>query len=158
MIALSLAMPAWCADRPGSISGFVRNAQGVPQMGAAVELLGSAFQSFEVFTDEKGFFKAAGLVPGTYSEKASAPSFLPTLKEKINLKAGSGVLLNLTLSTIFDAIQFSPRREGSDDGDWGWVLRSAANRPVLRVLPDGSAVMVAKGNSSNRDLKGTLSF
>ena len=157
MVVLGLAIPGWCADRSASISGFVRNSQGVPQMGAAVELLGSAFQSFEVFTDEKGFFKATGLVPGMYSVKVSAPSFLPTLKEKISLKAGGGVLLNLTLSTIFDAIQFSPRREGTDDGDWGWVLRSAANRPVLRVLPDGSAVMVAKGNSS-RDLKGTLSF
>ncbi len=158
MIALGLTVPGWCADRSASISGFVRNANGTPQMGAAVEVLGSAIETFKVFTDEKGFFSASGLVPGVYSLRVSAPSFLPTLREKISLRAGAGVLLNLTLSTIFDAIQFAPRRAGADDGDWDWVLRSTANRPVLRILPDGSAVMVAKGNQSDRDLKGTLSF
>jgi carboxypeptidase family protein len=158
VIALGLTSPAWCGERAATISGFVRNAQGKPQMGAAVEVLGSAIETFKVFTDEKGFFRAVGLVPGVYSVKVSAPSFLPTLREKINVKAGAGVLLNLTLSTIFDAIQFAPRRDGVDDGDWDWVLRSAANRPILRVLPDGSAVVVAKDGKPDRDLKGTLSF
>jgi hypothetical protein len=158
VIALGLALPGWCAERSATISGFVRNAQGAPQMGAVVEVLGSAFENFRVFTDEKGFFSASGLIPGVYSVKVSAPSFLPTLREKIGLKAGAGVLLNLTLSTIFDAIQFAPRREGTDDGDWDWVLRSASNRPVLRLLPDGSPVVIAKGDQSNRDLKGTLCF
>src|SRR5215469_7607568 len=159
VIALGLAIPAWCGERSATISGFVRNAQGAPQMGAAVEVLGSAFDTIRVFTNEKGFFRATGLLPGIYTVKASAPSFLPTLREKISLKAGAGVLLNLTLSTIFDAIQLAPRREGTDDGDWDWVLRSTANRPVLRVLPDGSPVMVAKADQSRHpDLKGTLSF
>jgi Carboxypeptidase regulatory-like domain len=158
-IALGLAVPAWCGERSATISGFVRNAQGAPQMGAAVEVLGSAFDTIKVFTNEKGFFTASGLVPGMYSVKVSAPSFLPTLREKISLRSGAGVLLNLTLSTIFDAIQLAPRREGTDDGDWDWVLRSTANRPILRVLPDGSPVTVAKADSSRRpDLKGTLSF
>lgn len=157
-IALCLVIPAWCGERSATISGFVRNAQGAPQMGAVVEVLGSAFDSIKIFTNEKGFFSASGLVPGMYSVKVSAPSFLPTLREKVGLKAGAGVLLNLTLSTIFDAIQLAPRREGSDDGDWDWVLRSTANRPVLRVLPDGSPVMVAKADQSHPDLKGTLSF
>ena len=158
-IALGLTMPAWCGERSATISGFVRNSQGAPQMGAAVEVLSSAFDSIKVFTNEKGFFSASGLLPGTYAVKVSAPSFLPTLREKISLKSGAGVLLNLTLSTIFDAIQFAPRREGTDDGDWDWVLRSTANRPVLRVLPDGSPVMVAKADQTQRpDLKGTLSF
>src|SRR6266550_9522285 len=128
-------------------------------MGAAVEVLGSAFENFRVFTDEKGFFRASGLIPGVYSIKVSAPSFLPTLREKIGLKAGAGVLLNLTLSTIFDAIQFAPRREGTDDGDWDWVLRSTSNRPVLRILPDGSPVVVpAKAGEPTPDLRGTLSL
>ena len=158
VIALGVVLPGWCAERSATISGFVRNAEGAPQMGAVVEVLGSAFENFRVFTDEKGFFSASGLIPGVYSIKVSAPSFLPTLREKIGLKAGAGVLLNLTLSTIFDVIQFAPRREGTDDGDWDWVLRSASNRPVLRLLPDGSPVVIAKGEQSRRDLKGTLSF
>src|SRR6266404_1185273 len=158
VVALGLTLPAWGVERSASISGYVRNPNGVPQMGAAVEVLGSAMQTFKVFTDDKGFFTATGLLPGVYSLKISAPSFLPTLREKIGVKAGASVLLNLTLSTLFDAIQFAPRRGNADDGDWDWVLRSTANRPVLRVLPDGSPVTVAKADVSGHELKGTLSF
>ena len=158
VVALGLTLPAWCAERSASISGYVRNANGVPQMGAAVEVLGSAIQSLRVFTDERGFFTASGLLPGTYSVKVSAPSFLPTLREKIGVRAGASILLNLTLNTLFDAVQFAPRHGGDDDGDWDWVLRSTANRPVLRILPDGSPVVVAKASQSGSDLRGTLSF
>jgi hypothetical protein len=162
VVALGLALPLWCAgadhsERVATISGYVRNAGGVPQMGVAVEVLGTAIQSLRVFTDENGFFTAAGLAPGNYSVKVSAPAFLPTLREKINVRAGANVLLNLTLSTLFDAVQFTPRRGGSESGDWDWVLRSTANRPILRLLPDGSPVLVTKA-SDTPDFRGTLSF
>lgn len=156
-IVLGLALPSWCADRAASITGYIRNSAGTPQMGAVVQVLGSAAQVFSFITDDKGFFRASGLVPGVYSVKASAPAFLPTLREKVNLKAGATVLLNLTLSTVFDALEITPRRGTSEDGDWDWVLRSAANRPVLRILPDGSPVMMASKSTSS-DLKGALSF
>ena len=150
VVVLGLALPVLCAasDRTATISGYVRNANGVPQMGAAVDLLGTALQSSRVFTDENGFFSAAGLVPGSYSLKVSAPAFLPTLREKISLRAGASILLNLTLSTLFDSVQFSPRRGTTDDGDWDWVLRSTANRPILRILPDGSPAVVAKSTET----------
>jgi len=127
-------------------------------MGAVVDVLGSALQRLRIFTDENGFFSASGLVPGYYTLKVSAPSFLPTLRDKINVRAGASVLLNLTLSTLFDSVQFTPRHGTTDNGDWDWVLRSTANRPVLRMLPDGSAVVVAKGPEQTPDLRGTLSF
>jgi hypothetical protein len=158
VVALGLALPAWSADRTAVISGYVRDAGGVPQMGAAVDVLGSALESLRVFTDDQGFFSIRGLTPGTYTIKVSAPAFLPTLREKIAAKAGANVLLNLTLSTLFDAVQFAPRRGAADDGDWDWVLRSTANRPVLRILPDGSPAIVARANGSGPDLKGTFSF
>jgi hypothetical protein len=157
VIALGLALPLWCADKPASITGYVHSSTGAPQMGAVVEVLGTASQVFKLVTDDKGLFIATGLVPGLYSVKVSAPAFLPPLREKISLKAGASVLLNLTLSTVFDALQFTPRRGTSEDGDWDWVLRSAANRPVLRILPDGSPVMVADKSTSG-ELKGSLSF
>jgi Carboxypeptidase regulatory-like domain len=157
VVALSLTLPSWCADKSASIVGYVRNSTGAPQTGAVVEVLGTASQVFRLVTDDKGLFSAIGLVPGIYSVKVSAPAFLPTLREKISLKAGASILLNLTLSTVFDALQFTPRRGTSEDGDWDWVLRSTANRPVLRILPDGSPVMVAD-KSTSTDLKGTLSF
>jgi hypothetical protein len=157
VVAFSLALPSWGADKSASIAGYVHNASGAPQIGAVVEVMGSAAQVLNLVTDDKGAFRASGLLPGIYNVKVSAPAFLPTLREKISLKAGANVLLNLTLSTVFDALQFTPRQGTSEDGDWDWVLRSTANRQVLRILPDGSPVTVADKSSSS-DLKGTLSF
>jgi hypothetical protein len=156
VIVFGLTLPAWGGDKSASISGFVRNVGGMPQMGAGVEVLGATMGGLKVFTDERGFFRATGLTPGIYTLKASAPAFLPTLRERISLKAGANVIVTMTLTTIFDAINFS-RRTGADDGDWDWILRSAANRPVLRILPDGSPVMVS-GKQDSPDLRGTLSF
>jgi hypothetical protein len=160
VVLLGLALPVWCnaADKTATISGYVRNANGVPQMGAMVDVLGSALQRLRIFTDENGFFSAKVLAPGNYSLRVSAPAFLPTLRDKINVRAGASVLLNLTLTTLFDSIQFAPRRGNADNGDWDWVLRSTANRPILRVLPDGTPVMAASKPPQSPDLRGTLSF
>lgn len=157
-MVLTMAAPSWCGNSPGTISGYVRDASGAPQMGAVVEILGSAAQALRVFTDDRGFYSVASLLPGTYSIKVSAPSFLPTLREKIGVRAGSKMMVNLTLTTLFEAIQLVPMRNTVDDDDWKWTLRSVANRPILRVLEDGTTVVAQDGESSGRDLKGTLTF
>ena len=156
VVALGLTLPVWAVERPGSISGYVRSASGVPQMGAVVEVLGSVVSTMKVFTDENGFYRAGGLLPGVYSIKASAPSFLPTLRESVGIHAGASLMLNLKLNTIFDAVQFVPARGKDEDDDWKWVLRSASNRPILRVLEDRSPKLEAE--KSDSELKGTVSF
>ncbi len=168
LLAIALALPVLAADRPASISGYVRNAAGVPQMGALVEVLGSAAHNLKVFTDENGFYSAAGLLPGVYSVKAYSPSFLPALRERIGLRPGSSVMVNLKLSGLFEAIQLPAMRGPADDDDWKWVLRSASNRPILRMLEDASLVPVTaaevgetggdKPGVDKHDLRGTLSF
>ena len=162
LLLVALALPVLAADRPGyaSVSGYVRSAAGVPQMGAMVEVLGSAAHSFKVFTDENGFYSASGLLPGIYNIKAYSPSFLPALRERVGLTPGSSVLVDLKLSGLFEAIQLPAMRgtaAGQDD-DWKWVLRSASNRPILRMLEDGSVAPAAESADPNHELKGTLSF
>ena len=158
LIALGLVPSLWAVERPASISGYVRSATGVPQMGAMVEVLGSAVQTFKVFTDENGFYSASGILPGVYNLKVSAPSFLPALRERVGLRPGSAVIVNVTLATLFDAIQLAPWRGPAEDDDWKWVLRSVSNRPILRVLEDGSPVLVSQAEQDGHELKGTLSF
>ncbi|HEY1270918.1 MAG TPA: carboxypeptidase-like regulatory domain-containing protein, partial [Terriglobales bacterium] len=155
MLALGLVMPAAATSKPGSISGCVRDSAGVPQMGAAVEILGSASRAMKVFTDDRGFYTIAGLVPGVYNLRVSAPSFLPALRERIGLRPGGSMVVNVTLSTIFEAFQLSPHRGITEEDDWKWTLRSAANRPVLRYDDEGP-VVVAEGDGHT--LKGRLSF
>src|SRR5208282_5078513 len=161
-VVASTAVPAWCGNTSGAISGaisgYVRDGSGVPQMGAAVEILGSAAQVLKVFTDDRGFYSVASLLPGTYSVKVSAPSFLPSLREKIGVRAGAKLMVNVTLTTLFEAIQLVPVRGGVDDDDWKWTLRSVANRPILRVLEDGTTVVAQSGEAANHGLKGSVTF
>jgi hypothetical protein len=158
VLMLGLALPVWSADRPGTISGYVRAASGIPQMGAMVEVLGAAAYTLKVFTDENGFYSAAGLLPGVYNLKVSAPAFLPTLREHVGLRAGGNAVVNVTLTTLFEAIQMAPVRGSADEDDWKWVLRSVSNRPILRVLDDPSHVLISESARGDRELRGTLSF
>ena len=151
---VALSVPAWAAQRPGGISGYVRDASGSPQMGAVVVIAGTAVRALTVFTDVAGFYSATDLLPGLYSIKVSAPSFLPASVEKVGLHPGTTVRVNVTLNTLLNAIQVGPLRgAAADDDDWKWTLRSVANRPVLRVFDNPSA-----GEQHNSDLKGSLSF
>ena len=163
LLMLGLALPAWSADRPGTISGYVRAAGGSPQMGAAVEVLGAAAQGLKVFTDEHGFYSAEGLLPGVYNLKVSAPAFLPALREHVGLHAGGNTVVNVTLNTLFDAIQITPAHTPAERDNWKWVLRSVSNRPILRLVDDPSAdnqslILLGDSERSDRELKGSLSF
>lgn len=155
VILMALALPAWSEAgkiSAGTISGYVRDRSGAPQMGAAVEVLGSAAK--RVFTDDRGFYSIASLLPGTYSLKVSAPSFLPSLREKIGLRAGAKLMVNITLTNLFQAIQLINLPPQVDQDDWKWTLRSVSNRPILRALPDGTTAIVENGD----DLKANLTL
>ena len=153
-LIVALSFPAWAADRPAVISGYVRDAAGTPQMGAVVQIAGAASRNLTVFTDGTGFFSATGLLPGIYSVKISAPSFLPAMLEKVGLRPGDDIHLRVTLNTLLNAVNIEPRVKAIDDDDWKWTLRSAVNRPVLRVFDDPTSDV----EQQNHELKASLSF
>src|SRR5690242_3736261 len=107
LVVLTFAAGASAAVNPGAISGYVRSSSGTPQMGAIVEVL-SAGTPLLAQTDAKGFYSIKGLLPGLYAIKVSAPSFLPSIREKINLQSGSTLVINVTLNTLFEALQMLP--------------------------------------------------
>ncbi len=165
-IALMLvaSLPAAAQAHGGSISGQVRNSSGVPQMGAMVRVFttaSAAGTATTVFTDEQGHYSASNLGPGTYQVKVSAPSFLPSLRENVALRAGAHMVVNVTLNTLFEAIQLIPpgTRAPQDEEDWKWTLRSAVNRPILRLRDDGPLVVVSRSeNGDDRALKASVAF
>ena len=79
------------------------------------------------------------MLPGLYTLKVSAPSFLPALREKVGLRPGASLNVNVTLSTLLGVMQLGPIRNLPDDDDWKWTLRSVANRPILRIFDDPAA-------------------
>jgi Carboxypeptidase regulatory-like domain len=160
-LVLALALPVCATVTPGSIAGVVKSATGVPQMGAAVQVFNSATSALTVFTDANGSFSVSEISPGNYNVKVTAPSFLPSLRENVAVKAGASLIVNITLNTLFEAIQLVPprRRTAEEQDDWKWTLRSAANRPILRVLEEGPLVVVSKSDNDNdRALKARVAF
>lgn len=151
---LGLALPACAAERLGTISGYIRNAVGDAQMGAVIQILGAADHTLTVFSDGAGYYTATGLIPGFYSLKVTAPSFLPMLRERVGVRAGASIHVNFTLNTLLDVLQLGPGRTIPDDDGWKWTLRSVANRPILRVVTDPSA----RPEKPDHEFTGSLAF
>jgi len=138
----------------GAISGVVKDGAGKPQMGAMVEIFTSAAAvGTTVFTDAQGIYNVENLPPGTYQIRASAAWFLPTLKENVGLRAGTRVLVNLTLNAMAGAMQSLPMRRSASTkpDDWHWTLRSQANRPVLRAVAQNSDDSPGSADATKKD-------
>jgi hypothetical protein len=98
-VAVSLCISAGAGVAPGSISGSVKDTSGVAQMGAVVEMLAvGTGQRLLAYSDADGHFSVAGLPPGNYDLRVTAPSFLPTVREDIALAAGGIKVVNVTLT------------------------------------------------------------
>jgi hypothetical protein len=127
----------------------VRDTQGVAQMGALVQVLAAGPVSVATaITDMYGRYRIANLVPGKYQVRATAALFVPATRRNLQLATGMRATVNLTLTMLSEPAAWLPaeRRKADEPGDdWTWTLRSAANRPILRVLGDGEIVTVASG-------------
>jgi hypothetical protein len=141
---LTASAAGWAA--PAAVSGVVRDAQGVVQMGALIQVLGSdSALVATALTDLHGHYLIANLVPGKYEVRASAALFVPTMRGNLQLKPGVRAVVNLTLNAMFDAAAWLPaerRKADEPSDDWKWTLRSAANRPILRIFDDDGDLVV----------------
>jgi len=157
-VLIALGSASLCGAAPGSVSGTVRDSSGVPQIGAEVQMLGPDLAVIaSVYTDAEGRFTIPSVLPGRYAFKATGSWFLPSLRENVRVRANT--VVNLTLNTLYEAMQWLPAEPRSGDAqkdDWAWTLRSAANRPLLRWLEDGPLVVVSDGAGAHPRLKARL--
>ncbi|MBB5338177.1 carboxypeptidase regulatory-like domain-containing protein [Tunturiibacter gelidoferens] len=130
-----------------AVSGVVRDAQGVAQLGALVQVIAAdSAMAGTAFTDLHGRYFISHLLPGQYEVRASAALFVPAMRGNLQLQSGAQAVVNLTLSTLFESTAWLPaeRRKADEPGDdWKWTLRSVANRPILRLTEDGDVIMVS---------------
>ena len=125
-----------------TVSGMVRDAEGVPQMGAlVVALLPDTTIGASAITDARGRYHFT-LRPGSYRIQATAALFLPAVRERLQVLRGGRTIVNLTMATLLAPGGWLPasHRSGSEPSDdWMWTLRSSASRPILRFdAPDSS--------------------
>jgi len=140
--------PCFAASSDAVLRGVVRDSQGTPQLGAVVELLtGDASLIATAFTDDHGRYRMAAILPGRYQLRASAAFFVPVTRTNLHLQAGAQMVLNLTMSTLFEAESWLPaqkRRADEPADDWKWTLRSVASRPLLRLVdPSDKTVSIS---------------
>jgi len=150
-VMLSLVSGVCFAAPSAVVSGVVRDTQGVAQLGAMVQVLAANSVSVgTAFTDLYGRYRIANLVPGKYEVRATAALYVPASRADLRLATGARATVNLTLTTLFDPAAWLPaeRRKPDEPGDdWTWTLRSAANRPILRMMDDGQVVLVTAGGA-----------
>lgn len=153
-LMLSLASGVSAAAATAAVSGVVRDTQGVAQMGAMVQVLAANSVSVATaFTDMYGRYRIANLIPGRYQVRATAALFVPATRGNLQLRTGMRATVDLTLSMLSDPASWLPaqRRKPDEPGDdWTWTLRSAANRPILRMLGDGEIISVAQADEGSR--------
>jgi hypothetical protein len=142
------------AATAATVSGVVRDARGVAQMGAMVEVLAASGSVGTAFTDMAGRYRIANLLPGQYQVRATAALFMPATRGNLRLSTGMRATVNLTLSMLSDTAVWLPavRRKADEPGDdWTWTLRSAANRPILRMMGDGEVVLASPDAKEGRN-------
>ena len=146
MLLLTVAVRV-AAGQGAAVSGVVRDAQGVAQLGALVQVVANDSAVLgTAFTDLHGRYLIPHLLPGRYDVRASAALFVPAMRGNLQLRAGAQAVVNLTLNTLFESATWIPaerRKADEPSDDWKWTMRSAANRPILRLAEDGDVIMVS---------------
>ncbi|MDP9054740.1 MAG: carboxypeptidase-like regulatory domain-containing protein [Acidobacteriota bacterium] len=124
----------------GELTGMVTDVAGKPQPGAVVLLFNRQERLLQQSaTDPFGGFAFGDLLPDLYSVHVSFSSFVPAIRERIQIKPGMRSLLEVNLSRVFSSVQLvsmTPVSGGLMNDGWKWALRAdPATRPILRFLP-----------------------
>ena len=129
------------AEGPATVAGTVRDAQGQSQIGVLVQLLSPNNEILAAaYTDQDGHYDLRTIYSGVFQLRASAAMFLPTIRQNLPVQMGAHMLVDLTLNTLTEALQWlpaHPRTASEPADDWKWTLRSPSSRPILRIFDDG---------------------
>jgi hypothetical protein len=149
-----VALPAEAQSTPrnsslnaGKLSGTVRDAGGVPQLGATVAIVPETpgiSASYQFLTNTQGLFSGEKLAPGAYTVRVTLAGYLPFLEKHIQISPNLTTTVKIQLESMFASIEQlrrPPPTTAAEPDDWKWVLRSAPGlRPVLQWNdPDPSA-------------------
>jgi hypothetical protein len=140
----------------GRITGVVADPQGMPLMGATVQIIGPMLNGVpggaqlieKILTDAHGRFMAERLLPGRYSLQVTSATRLPIFRKGILVSVGQSVEQSFVLADILAPIRLQvPTGNVTTWGDdWKWVLRtSAATRPILRFQQEPKGKSKKKG-------------
>ena len=162
------AEPADAQTKPaaGKLAGVVRDASGIPQMGATVQVVSEAARpgsALDFLTNTQGIFNGAKLAPGFYTLRVTLAGFLPTLEQHVRISSNLTTVVHLQLESLFaslDQLRRAPSSSSMETDEWRWVLRSAsATRPVLEWMDeDALAAATSLENGRPRPPRARIEF
>jgi hypothetical protein len=140
LVSISSAQGASPVLFSGQLVGLVTDVSGKPQPGAIVILLNRQEQFLQrSATDGLGTFSFGDLLPDLYSIQVSFTSFVPAIKDRIQIRPGMRSLIEVSLSKVFSSVQLvstTPVPGGLMSDSWKWTVRANDPlRPILRLLP-----------------------
>lgn len=146
----------------GELGGLVTDVAGRPQPGAVVLLFNKEDRLLiKSATDSLGTFAFGELLPDLYSVRVSLTSFVPAIKDRIQIKPGMRSLLDVNLSRVFSSVQLvstAPISGSLMNDSWKWALRADSSmRPILRFMPaQQNATSMTSGSSFFTDSRGLV--
>ena len=142
---------------PGNLAGVVRDAAGIPQLGASVELISESVgvaASHNFLTNTQGMFRGDKLSPGYYTVRVTLAGFLPTLEKHIRVTSSLTTVVRIELESMFaslEQLRRMPASTSADADDWRWVLRSASvMRPALEWVDSDTLSVSTVSTDSGR--------
>jgi Carboxypeptidase regulatory-like domain/TonB dependent receptor-like, beta-barrel/TonB-dependent Receptor Plug Domain len=140
LVAIFLpATPGWTQLSTGTITGAVQDPSGAVIPGVTVTLSrpGVIGGNREVLTNERGAYQFPGLVPQTYTVRASLPGFQTAVRQNIIVNADVTVRVNLTLQVgeITDSITVTGTAPLLDTTTA--LSQAVLDRATLDKLPSG---------------------
>ena len=149
----------------GKLAGVVRDTNGVPQMGAAVEVvpeIAGTTARLGFLTNTQGIFRDDRVLPGLYTLRVTLAGFLPTLQQHVRISSHLTTVVRVELESMFaslDQLRRQPAQVPVENDDWKWVLRSATvTRPVLEWSDDDDSVIVATSDKPDVTPRARLDF
>jgi Carboxypeptidase regulatory-like domain len=149
----------------GKLAGVVRDINGVPQMGATVEVVPEIVGTtarLGFLTNTQGVFRDDRMVPGLYTVRVTLAGFLPTLQQHVRISSHLTTVVRVELESMFaslDQLRRQPAQVPVENDDWKWVLRSATvTRPVLEWSDDDDGVIIANSDTPDVTPRARLDF
>ena len=144
----------------GKVAGVVNDTNGVPQLGATVQLISEsagATGAIDFLTNTQGVFRSDKILPGMYTVRVTLAGFLPTIEQHVHINPHVTTVVRVQLESMFaslDALRRAPSAATIESDDFKWVLRSAsATRPVLQWVDDDEANADIASHSSVIDTR-----
>lgn len=150
-LGLSLGSSPLAAQAPakpglGALTVHVRDAAGVPQLGASVQLVSEIpglTASYQFLTNTNGSFSSEKVLPGIYTVRVTLAGYLPSVEKHIRIASNLSTAVRVELESMFatlEQLRRPPSGSPSDADEWKSVLRAGAGlRPILQWNEDDPA-------------------